>query len=69
MTGPYGLEGLLPPVPTTIELQVARVHAQLAGLDNDLQKYLLVSELQADEKRFDEIVNPENMVGHGVAGS
>jgi malate dehydrogenase (oxaloacetate-decarboxylating)(NADP+) len=43
----YHLEGLLPPVPITIELQVARVHAQLANLDNDLQKYLLLSDLQA----------------------
>src|SRR5262245_38395011 len=42
-----GLEGLLPPACTTIELQVARVHAELARLDNDLQKYLLLSDLQA----------------------
>lgn len=43
----YGLEGLLPPVPTTIELQVARLHAQLADLDDNLQKYLVLSDLQA----------------------
>ena len=42
-----GLEGLLPPVPTTLERQVARIHAQLATLDNDLQKYLALSDLQA----------------------
>jgi malate dehydrogenase (oxaloacetate-decarboxylating)(NADP+) len=42
-----GLEGLLPPASTTIELQVARLHAELARLDNDLQKYLLLSDLQA----------------------
>jgi malate dehydrogenase (oxaloacetate-decarboxylating)(NADP+) len=42
-----GLEGLLPPVPTTLERQVARIHAQLATLANDLQKYLLLSDLQA----------------------
>jgi malate dehydrogenase (oxaloacetate-decarboxylating)(NADP+) len=42
-----GLEGLLPPVPTTLALQVARLHAELANLDNDLQKYLLLSDLQA----------------------
>ncbi|GLS17334.1 NAD-dependent malic enzyme [Labrys miyagiensis] len=43
----YGLEGLLPPVPTTLTLQVARIHAELGNLDNDLQKYLLLSDLQA----------------------
>src|SRR5580698_4906565 len=42
-----GLEGLLPPVPTTLERQVARIHAQLAALDSDLQKYLALSDLQA----------------------
>jgi malate dehydrogenase (oxaloacetate-decarboxylating)(NADP+) len=42
-----GLEGLLPPVPDTLEVQMARVHAQLAVLDNDLQKYLFLSDLQA----------------------
>ncbi len=42
-----GIEGLLPPVPSTLERQVARVHAELAVLDNDLQKYLLLSDLQA----------------------
>jgi malate dehydrogenase (oxaloacetate-decarboxylating)(NADP+) len=41
-----GLEGLLPPAATTLELQVAKVHAELANLDNDLQKYLLLSDLQ-----------------------
>jgi malate dehydrogenase (oxaloacetate-decarboxylating)(NADP+) len=43
----YGLEGLLPPAVTTIELQVARRHAEIANLDNDLQKYLVLSDLQA----------------------
>ena len=42
-----GIEGLLPPASLTIELQVARLHAELANLDNDLQKYLLLSDLQA----------------------
>jgi len=42
-----GLEGLLPPASSTLDLQVARVHAELANLDNDLQKYLLLSDLQA----------------------
>jgi malate dehydrogenase (oxaloacetate-decarboxylating)(NADP+) len=41
------IEGLLPPTGITIELQVARLHAELANLDNDLQKYLLLSDLQA----------------------
>jgi len=42
-----GIEGLLPPASSTLNLQVARVHAELANLDNDLQKYLLLSDLQA----------------------
>jgi malate dehydrogenase (oxaloacetate-decarboxylating)(NADP+) len=42
-----GIEGFLPPVPDTLETQVARVHLQLTLLDNDLQKYLLLSDLQA----------------------
>jgi malate dehydrogenase (oxaloacetate-decarboxylating)(NADP+) len=41
------LEGLLPPASSTLDLQVARVHAELSNLDNDLQKYLLLSDLQA----------------------
>jgi malate dehydrogenase (oxaloacetate-decarboxylating)(NADP+) len=41
------LEGLLPPGVSTLELQVARVHAELANLNEDMQKYLLLSELQA----------------------
>jgi malate dehydrogenase (oxaloacetate-decarboxylating)(NADP+) len=41
------IEGLLPPASVTIELQVARLHAELSNLDNDLQKYLLLSDLQA----------------------
>ena len=43
----YGLEGLLPPAVTSVELQVARRHAEIANLDNDLQKYLVLSDLQA----------------------
>ncbi|MBS0561312.1 MAG: NAD-dependent malic enzyme [Proteobacteria bacterium] len=42
-----GLEGLLPTVPVTLQTQIARIHAQLAGLDNDLLKYLFLSDLQA----------------------
>src|SRR6202045_989966 len=42
----YGLEGLLPPAVTNIDLQVARRHAEIANLDNDLQKYLVLSDLQ-----------------------
>ena len=41
------IEGLLPPASIPIELQVSRLHAELANLDNDLQKYLLLSDLQA----------------------
>ncbi|HEY0194299.1 MAG TPA: oxaloacetate-decarboxylating malate dehydrogenase, partial [Kofleriaceae bacterium] len=43
----YRIEGLLPPSVCTLDLQVARTHAELANLDNDLQKYLLLSDLQA----------------------
>src|SRR6516162_4723590 len=43
----YGLEGLLPRAGTNIELQVARSHAEIANLDSDLQKYLVLSDLQA----------------------
>src|ERR1700709_2791208 len=43
----YHLEGLLPPGSSSLELQVARTHTELAALDNDLQKYLLLSDLQA----------------------
>lgn len=42
-----GLEGFLPPVADTLDTQIARVHMQLSMLDNDLQKYLLLSDLQA----------------------
>src|SRR5499427_3531975 len=42
----YRLEGLLPPAVTNIELQVARRHAEIANLDDDLQKYLVLSDLQ-----------------------
>ena len=42
-----GLEGLLPASITNIELQVARRHAEIAALDDDLQKYLVLSDLQA----------------------
>jgi malate dehydrogenase (oxaloacetate-decarboxylating)(NADP+) len=42
-----GLEGLLPPAVTTMELQVARRHDEIARLDDDLQKYLVLSDLQA----------------------
>ncbi|MEH2473399.1 malate dehydrogenase (oxaloacetate-decarboxylating)(NADP+) [Nitrobacteraceae bacterium AZCC 2161] len=43
----WGLEGLLPPAMLPIELQVARRHDELAKLDDDLQKYLVLSDLQA----------------------
>src|SRR5215475_13230146 len=42
----WGLEGLLPPAVTSIALQVARRHAEIANLDDDLQKYLVLSDLQ-----------------------
>ena len=43
----WGLEGLLPPTVTTLELQVARLHEEITGLSDDLQKYLVLSDLQA----------------------
>ena len=42
-----GLEGLLPPAVSTIALQVARRHDEIAALGDDLQKYLVLSDLQA----------------------
>jgi malate dehydrogenase (oxaloacetate-decarboxylating)(NADP+) len=41
-----GLEGLLPPAPLTLALQLARLHKELDALDDDLQRYLLLSGLQ-----------------------
>jgi malate dehydrogenase (oxaloacetate-decarboxylating)(NADP+) len=41
-----GLDGLLPPTPLSLELQVARLHKELAELDSDLQRYLFLSDLQ-----------------------
>ena len=41
------LEGLLPPAVTTIDIQVARRHAEIANLQDDLLKYLVLSDLQS----------------------
>jgi len=41
-----GLEGLLPPAISTVELQMARRHEEIAKLSDDLQKYLVLSDLQ-----------------------
>jgi malate dehydrogenase (oxaloacetate-decarboxylating)(NADP+) len=43
----WGLLGLLPPAVTTIDLQIARRHDEIARLDDNLQKYLVLSDLQA----------------------
>jgi malate dehydrogenase (oxaloacetate-decarboxylating)(NADP+) len=43
----YRLEGLLPPAVSNIELQAARRHTEIANLGDDLQKYLVLSDLQA----------------------
>jgi len=40
------LEGLLPPAISTVELQMARRHEEIAKLSDDLQKYLVLSDLQ-----------------------
>jgi malate dehydrogenase (oxaloacetate-decarboxylating)(NADP+) len=42
----WKLEGLLPPAVSNIGLQVARRRAEIAGLADDLQKYLVLSDLQ-----------------------
>jgi malate dehydrogenase (oxaloacetate-decarboxylating)(NADP+) len=42
----YRLEGLLPPAVTNIELQAARRHTEIANLADDLEKYLVLSDLQ-----------------------
>jgi malate dehydrogenase (oxaloacetate-decarboxylating)(NADP+) len=42
----WGLEGLLPPAVLPIALQVARRHDEIAKLNDDLQKYLVLSDLQ-----------------------
>jgi malate dehydrogenase (oxaloacetate-decarboxylating)(NADP+) len=43
----FGLEGLLPPAVLSLELQVARRHDEIARLNDDLLKYLVLSDLQA----------------------
>jgi Thiamine pyrophosphate enzyme, C-terminal TPP binding domain/Malic enzyme, N-terminal domain len=43
----FGLEGLLPPSVLLLELQVARRHDEIVRLENDLLKYLVLSDLQA----------------------
>jgi len=42
----HGLEGLLPPTILSLQYQVARLHNELSELDSDLQRYLLLSDLQ-----------------------
>ena len=42
-----GIEGLLPPAVDSLATQIARVHTQLADLGTDLQKYLLLMDLQS----------------------
>src|SRR5271155_1249587 len=48
----WGIEGLLPPAVLPMELQVARRHDEIARLDNDLQKYLVLSDMQARNERL-----------------
>ncbi|MDR5760069.1 NAD-dependent malic enzyme [Caballeronia sp. LZ035] len=43
----YRIEGLLPPGVSSLELQIARTHAELSHLDSDLQRYLFLSDMQA----------------------
>jgi malate dehydrogenase (oxaloacetate-decarboxylating)(NADP+) len=46
----FDLEGLLPPAVLSLELQVARRHDEIARLNDDLLKYLVLSDLQAPER-------------------
>jgi malate dehydrogenase (oxaloacetate-decarboxylating)(NADP+) len=41
------LEGLLPPAVMTVDVQVARRHTEIANLQDDLLKYLVLSDLQS----------------------
>ncbi|MDR5816354.1 NAD-dependent malic enzyme [Caballeronia sp. LZ033] len=43
----WRIEGLLPPGVSSLELQIARTHAELPQLDSDLQRYLFLSDMQA----------------------
>jgi len=43
----HGLEGLLPPVPSSLEHQIARLHGELESVPDDIHKYLILSDLQA----------------------
>jgi malate dehydrogenase (oxaloacetate-decarboxylating)(NADP+) len=43
----FSLEGLLPPAVLSLDLQVARRHDEIVRLENDLLKYLVLSDLQA----------------------
>jgi malate dehydrogenase (oxaloacetate-decarboxylating)(NADP+) len=48
----YGLLGLLPPAVSTVELQIARRHDEIANLTDDLQKFLVLSDMQARNERL-----------------
>lgn len=48
----FGLEGLLPPAVVPMDLQVARLHSEITSLRDDLQKYLVLSDLQARNERL-----------------
>ncbi len=48
----YGLQGLLPPAVSTVELQIARRHDEIANLADDLQKFLVLSDMQARNERL-----------------
>src|ERR1700756_2087456 len=43
----FGLEGLLPAAVLSLELQIARRHDEIVRLEDDLLKYLVLSDLQA----------------------
>lgn len=43
----YGLTGLLPERVDSLSIQIARVHQQLSILEDDMQKYLFLADLQS----------------------
>ncbi|SEJ90417.1 malate dehydrogenase (oxaloacetate-decarboxylating)(NADP+) [Sphingobium sp. AP50] len=47
-----GVEGLLPPMPSSLEHQVARILGELDQVEGDLNKYLILSDLQARNERL-----------------
>jgi malate dehydrogenase (oxaloacetate-decarboxylating)(NADP+) len=45
-----GIQGLLPPASLSLELQFARLHQELDEVGSDLQRHLLLTDLQVQER-------------------